>query len=79
MESIYTKLALYGSQNKCARTDNVFSPIFEFCNCTVSFDINIKGTLAQNNLIFLSGHIGYITQKIGCLKKKLLSKIGEKL
>ena len=25
MESIYTKLALYGSKNLCARTDNVFS------------------------------------------------------
>ena len=23
MESIYTKLALYGSKNECARTDNV--------------------------------------------------------
>ena len=27
MECIYTKLALYGSKNECARTDNVFSPI----------------------------------------------------
>ena len=24
MECIYTELALYGSKNKCARTDNVF-------------------------------------------------------
>ena len=26
MESIYTKLALYGSKNECATTDNVFFP-----------------------------------------------------
>ena len=28
MESIYTKLALYGSTNECARTDAVFLPIY---------------------------------------------------
>ena len=37
MESIFTKLALYGSKKQCARTDNVFSPISEVCNGTVSF------------------------------------------
>ena len=36
MESIFTKLALYGSKNECARTDNVFSPISEVCDGTVS-------------------------------------------
>ena len=36
MESIYTELALYGSQNEGARTDNVFFPISEVCNSTVS-------------------------------------------
>ena len=36
MESIYTKLALYGSKNECARTDTVFLPISEVCNSTVS-------------------------------------------
>ena len=36
MESIYTELALYGSKNECARTDNVFSPISEVCDGTVS-------------------------------------------
>ena len=36
MESIYTELALYGSINECVRTDNVFSPISEICDCTVS-------------------------------------------
>ena len=30
------KLALYGSKNECARTDNVFSPISEDCDDTVS-------------------------------------------
>ena len=36
MESIYTKLALYGRENDCARTDAVFLPISEVCNGTVS-------------------------------------------
>ena len=36
MESIYTKLALYGSKNDCARTDNVFFPISEVCDGTAS-------------------------------------------
>ena len=36
MESIYTGLALYGSKDESARTDNVFLPIFEVCNGMVS-------------------------------------------
>ena len=36
MENIYTELALYGSKNECAQTDNVFSPISEVCDGTVS-------------------------------------------
>ena len=36
MVSIYTELALYGSKNKCARTDIVFLPISEVCDGTVS-------------------------------------------
>ena len=36
MESIYTKLALYGSKHFCATTDNVFFPISEVCDGTVS-------------------------------------------
>ena len=36
MESIFTELAVYGSKNECARTDNVFSPIAEVCDGTVS-------------------------------------------
>ena len=39
MESIYTELALYGSKNECARTDDVFSPISEVCDGTVSLMI----------------------------------------
>ena len=33
---MYTELALYGSKNECASTDNVFSPISEVCDGTVS-------------------------------------------
>ena len=36
MEGIYTELALYGSKNKCARTDTVFLPTSEVCNATIS-------------------------------------------
>ena len=36
MESIYTELALYGSKNECARTDNVYFPISEVCDGMVS-------------------------------------------
>ena len=39
MESIYTKLALYGSKNECARTDTVFYPISEVCDGTVSLGL----------------------------------------
>ena len=36
MDIICTKLALYWSKNECARTENVFFPISEVCNGTVS-------------------------------------------
>ena len=36
MESIYTKLALYGSKIKCVRTDYVFFLISEVCDGMVS-------------------------------------------
>ena len=36
MDSINTKLALYGSKNECARTNTVFLYISEVCNGTVS-------------------------------------------
>ena len=41
MGSIVTKLALYGNKNECARTDNVFSPISEVCNGTVSLSYQL--------------------------------------
>ena len=41
MENIFSKLALYGSKNECARTDNVFSPISEVCDGTVSLAFNM--------------------------------------
>ena len=60
MESIYTDFALYGSKNECARIDNVFSPISEVCDGTVSlvdgFPISVQGyifSLLQNLLCCL--------------------------
>ena len=40
MESIYTEFALHGSNNECARTDNIFFLISEICNGTVSLKRN---------------------------------------
>ena len=40
MESIYTELAPYGNKNERARTDNVFLPIFQVRNGTVSLNNN---------------------------------------
>ena len=49
MESIYTELALHGSKNECARTDDVHFPISVICDSAVSLveewfasDFNIK-------------------------------------
>ena len=39
MESLYTGLVLYGSQNECARTDTVFLPLSEVCDGTVSLKL----------------------------------------
>ena len=36
IENIYTELALYGSKDESARTDNVSIPISEVCNGMVS-------------------------------------------
>ena len=41
MKSTYTELALYGSKNKCARTDHVFLPISEVCDGTVSLALTL--------------------------------------
>ena len=56
MESIYTKLALCGSKKECARTENVFSPISEVCDGTVSLVILDKNI---DNLI--------LVKKLQCL------------
>ena len=42
MESIHTELALYGSRNKCARTDIVFLAISEVCNGTASRQCKVE-------------------------------------
>ena len=39
MECIYTELALYSSNNECVRADNVFPPISEICDGTVSLRV----------------------------------------
>ena len=47
MESIYTELALYGSKNECARTDNVFFSISEICDGTVSLGVPVKNAFLR--------------------------------
>ena len=48
MESMYTELALFGSKNECARTDNVFFPISEVFNGTVSLSNSQAGSHSQD-------------------------------
>ena len=45
MESIYTKLALYGSKNLCARTDNVFFQYLRsaMVRCPLLLSIKVDG------------------------------------
>ena len=72
MESIYTELALYGSKKECARTDNVFSPISEVWNGTVSLD---QGSI---NLGCVNYHIvfnvfWFIIKTLATLPKRYLN------
>ena len=64
MESIYTELALYGSKNECARTDNVIFPISEVCDGTVS-------------LSKLSEILYYLYNKMHLLIKCLVEALNE--
>ena len=62
MESIYTELALYGSTNKCARTDTVFLPISEVCNGTVSLTTMKETSMSHDYMQMvhaLTKSIGY--------------------
>ena len=68
MDSICTELALYGTKNECARTDNVFSPISEVCNGTVSlkrYHVLFPLILFQQGVVsfFLSGRLNYPMSK----------------
>ena len=47
MESIYTELALYGSNNECARSDTVFLPISQVCNGMVSLALLVTTILLK--------------------------------
>ena len=49
MENIYTKLALYWSNNECARANNVFFLISKICNGKVSL---ARSYLVLHKLIF---------------------------
>ena len=51
MESIYTELALYGSKNECARTDNVFFLISEVGEGTVSLSCKILKSFHNTNSV----------------------------
>ena len=63
MESIYTELALYGSKNECARTDNAFSPIFEICVVRFPFVVLIPLGLKNGNLLLLAAKCKTSVQK----------------
>ena len=68
MESIYTELALYGSKNDCARTDNVYFPISEVCNGTILLNKGCKIAEHKKRQI-LQGSGGY-TKRIRRLYNK---------
>ena len=57
MEGIYTKLALYGSKNLCARTDNVFFPISEVCDGTVSLTEIGEYSSVKEDFIYAVTHL----------------------
>ena len=60
MGSIYTELALYGSQNECARTCAVCLPISEVCNGTASLthsQLTLKYQAYRRHLIFWHARI----------------------
>ena len=54
MESIYTKLALYGNQNQCARTKTVFLPLSEVCDGLVSLMVIVEEWFASDFIIKFS-------------------------
>ena len=54
MESIYTKLALYGSKLLCARTDTVFLPIFEVCDGLRSAMVLLSTELDGYPIVYLT-------------------------
>ena len=47
IKSIYTKLALYGSKNECARNDTVFFPISQVCTRGVTLAIKNYASFAR--------------------------------
>ena len=58
MEIMYTELALYERTNLCARTDNIFSPISEVCNGTVSLiSLTINENLSYIKPKKISSHL----------------------
>ena len=61
MESIYAQLALYGSKNECARTDNVFPPISEVCTGTVSLSGLPVPAPGKTTVCGIANSIGSIT------------------
>ena len=69
MESIYAELALYGSKKECARTDNVFFPISEVCNGTVSLSDEgvCRTALATPGLLKIQPYWGK-TNNCVCIK-----------
>ena len=54
MESIFNELALYGSKNECARTDNVFSPISEVCDVMFFDRPGVAGAVLQTASLLIN-------------------------
>ena len=80
LESLYTELALYGSNNEYAWTDTVFLPITKVCDGTVEGCMDggmggLVGPLVQNCQTFLEYSQFYLkglfeTRNVGPLDER---------
>ena len=62
MKIVYTELALYESKHECVRTENVFSPLSEVCDDTVSL---IYDVYTYCRLVFFVDDLSYFRNILG--------------
>ena len=55
IKSIYPKLVLYGSKNKCTRTGSVFDPISQVCTNGLNLYFSLKIYFQISNQVTVFG------------------------